>query len=358
MHARGTVTARGRLGQIGGIRIAGTGSYVPENCVTNEDLAALGCDSDWIIRRTGIRERRHAAPDQATSDMCYEAARRCLENAGVKVEDIDLIVVATITPDTPTPSTACQVQSRLGASAPAIDLSAACSGFTYALVTAAQFVATGNAENALVIGADLMSRTIDPEDKKIFPLFGDAAAAALVTPSHPASDVPEETTPQAADDNAPLTDGIIAYQLGSEGCFGDMLCINAGGSRQPLTPERFEAGEHYMKMDGRGVFKWAVRVVDESAKDVMAHAGLSPDDLSLLILHQANQRIIDSAVSDLGVDPSKVFVNLDRFGNTSAASIPLALDEAVQAGRLKRGDLVLMSGFGAGLAWGTLILRW
>ncbi|EMI43827.1 beta-ketoacyl-ACP synthase III [Rhodopirellula sp. SWK7] len=360
VHAKGTVTAKGRLGRVGGIRIAGTGSYVPENCVTNEDLAALGCDSDWIVRRTGIRERRHATPDQATSDMCYEAAVRCLQNSCTDVADVDLILVATITPDTPTPSTACQVQSRLGASAPAMDISVACSGYTFALVTAAQFIAAGNAKNALVIGADLMSRTIDPEDKKTFPLFGDAAAATLVTAS-------DEFVASADEDNASGTepapkdsrgDGIIAYQLGSEGCFGDLLCVRAGGSRQPLTPEAYAAGDQYMRMDGRAVFKWAVRVVDESAKDVMAHADVSPDDLSLLILHQANQRIIDSAVSDLGVDASKVFVNLDRFGNTSAASIPLALDEAVQAGRLKRGDLVLMSGFGAGLAWGTLILRW
>ncbi|WP_315854580.1 beta-ketoacyl-ACP synthase III [Aporhodopirellula rubra] len=360
MHAKGTVTAKGRFGRVGGIRIAGTGSYVPENCVTNEDLAALGCDSDWIVRRTGIRERRHATPDQATSDMCYEAAVRCLQNSGTDVADVDLILVATITPDTPTPSTACQVQSRLGASAPAMDISVACSGYTFALVTAAQFIAAGNAKNALVIGADLMSRTIDPEDKKTFPLFGDAAAATLVTASDEFVNLADEEDASGTETVAKDScgDGIIAYQLGSEGCFGDLLCVRAGGSRQPLTPEAYAAGDQYMRMDGRAVFKWAVRVVDESAKDVMAHADVSPDDLSLLILHQANQRIIDSAVSDLGVDASKVFVNLDRFGNTSAASIPLALDEAAQAGRLKRGDLVLMSGFGAGLAWGTLILRW
>ncbi|MFG0289671.1 MAG: beta-ketoacyl-ACP synthase III [Rhodopirellula sp. JB044] len=354
------------MGRVAGVRIAGTGSYVPENCVTNEDLAALGCDSDWIVRRTGIRERRHARPDEATSDMCYEAALRCLENSNTKIDDVDLIIVATITPDRPTPSTACQVQSMLGASAPAMDISVACSGFTYALVTAAQFVAAGNAKNALVIGADLMSRTVDPDDKKTYPLFGDAAAATMLTACETDSTSDDSQASTSSDnesrsDNESASipnDGIISYQLGSEGRFGDLLCIRAGGSRKPLTPDAHAAGDQYMKMDGRAVFKWAVRVVDESAKDVLRHASVDPEELSLLVLHQANQRIIDSAVSDLGVERTKVFVNLDRFGNTSAASIPLALDEAVQAGRLQRGDLVLMSGFGAGLAWGTLLMRW
>jgi 3-oxoacyl-[acyl-carrier-protein] synthase-3 len=353
--ARRNVTAHGRLGRVAGVRIAGTGSYIPDHVVTNEALAALGCDSEWIVRRTGIRERRHALPTQATSDMCFVASTRCLENAGVTAADVDLILVATITPDHATPSTACQLQGYLGASAPAMDLSVACSGFTYALVTAAQFIAAGNARNVLVVGADLMSRTIDPDDKKTFPLFGDAAGAVLLT----GIDSSGTAAPNAAAASGESArDGLLAYQLGSEGVCGEMLCVPAGGSRKTLTPEAYAAGEQYMKMDGRNVFKWAVRVVEESAKDVLNHAGVAADELSLLILHQANLRIIDSAVAGLGVEPSRVFVNLDRYGNTSAASIPLALDEASRGDRIQRGDLLLMSGFGAGLAWGTVLLRW
>lgn len=331
--------SRGRMGQISGVRIAATGSYVPEEIVTNADLAALGCDSEWIIRRTGIRERRKASETEATSDLCFYAAQRCMKNAGVTADEIDLILVATITPDHPTPSTACHLQRRLGAVAPAMDVNAACAGFMYGLVTGSQFVAAGNSKCALVIGADVMSRTINPDDKKTYPLFGDAAGAVILKPE-------------------PEAKGITSYQLGSEGCGGEMLCIPAGGTRTPLTPERHKEGLQFLSMDGRNVFKWAVRVVDDSAKQVLSHAQVDASDLDLVILHQANQRIIDSAVSDLDVDRDKVFVNLDRYGNTSGASIPLALDEAVQENRLKRGDQLLLCGFGAGLAWGTAILHW
>lgn len=330
---------RGRMGRVSGVRIAATGSYVPVEIVTNEDLAALGYDSEWIIRRTGIRQRRRAAADQATSDLCFEAAIRCMQEAGVTAEQIDLIIVATMTPDHPTPSTACHLQRRLGAIAPAMDVNAACAGFMYALVTAAQFVAAGNSGCALVVGADLMSRTINPNDKKTYPLFGDAAGAVILQPD---------------DSHA----GILSYQIGSEGCGGELLSIPAGGTRAALTPELYASGQQYLVMDGRNVFKWAVRVFDESAKQVLEHADVSPEQLDLVILHQANQRIIDSAVSDLNVPPEKVFVNLDRYGNTSGASIPLALDEALRAGKIKRGDLVLLCGFGAGLAWGTALLQW
>ncbi|MDB4676757.1 ketoacyl-ACP synthase III [bacterium] len=331
--------SRGRMGQISGVRIAATGSYVPEEIVTNEDLAALGCDSEWIIRRTGIRERRRASDNEATSDLCYEAAVRCMREANIAASDLDLIVVATITPDNPTPSTACHLQKRLNAIAPSMDINAACAGFMYGLVTAAQFVAAGNSKCALVIGADVMSRTINPEDKKTYPLFGDAAGAVILQPEAE-------------------TKGISSYQLGSEGCGGEMLCIPAGGTRAPLTPERYETGQQYLVMDGRNVFKWAVRVVDESAKQVLEHANVAANELDMVILHQANQRIIDSAVSDLDVPREKVFVNLDRYGNTSGASIPLALDEAVKENKIKRGDRVLMCGFGSGLAWGTALVNW
>ncbi len=326
------------------MRVLATGSYVPEQIITNEDLAALGCDSEWIVRRTGIRQRRKAAENQATSDLAYEAALVAMRNAGVTADQIDLILVATITPDFPTPSTACELQRRLGANAPAMDINAACAGFMYAAVTAAQFISAGNSRCALVVGADLMSRTVDPDDKKTYPLFGDAAGAAILVADHN----PDEEARA----------GILAYQLGSEGCGGEMLCIPAGGSRKPLTPEAHGRGDQYLRMDGRGVFKWAVRVFEESAKEVLAEAGVAADQLELIILHQANQRIIDSAVADLKVPAERVFVNLEQYGNTSAASIPLALAEAARGGRLQPNDHVLLCGFGSGLAWGTALWRW
>jgi len=333
------------MGQVKGVRVLATGSYVPDQVVTNEALAALGCDSDWIVRRTGIRERRKASDDQATSDLAYQAALRVMQQANITADQIDLILVATITPDHPTPSTACELQRRLGAVAPAMDINAACAGFMYALVTASQFISTGNAKCALIVGADVMSRTVDPDDKKTYPLFGDAAGAAILVAADLSLD--SKTLP-----------GILSYQLGSEGCGGEMLCIPAGGTRMPLTPEAYSAGEQYLRMDGRGVFKWAVRVFEDSARDVLKHAGVTAEQLDSIVLHQANQRIIDSAVSHLNVPAEIVFVNLDRYGITSAASIPLALDEAVRSGKIKSGDHVLLCGFGAGLAWGTAIMRW
>lgn len=334
------------MGKIAGIQVAGIGSYVPTKVVTNEDLSALGCDSDWIVRRTGIKERRHAAADEVTSDMCYEAAMKCLKSANKTVADIDLILVATMTPDYPSPSTACYLQNRLGAVAPAMDLNAACAGFMYALLTAGQFVSNGNSQCALIVGADLMSRSINPHDVKTYPLFGDGAGAAIVSPT---------AESQTAGENA---SEIISYQLCSEGWGADMLRIAAGGTRCPLTPEAYAKGEQYMAMDGRGVFKWAVRVIDESIEQVLDDAGVSADELKLVVMHQANERILDSAVAGLKMPPEKVLMNLDRYGNTSAASIPLVLDEAIQTGRIERGDLVLLCGFGAGLSWGTALLRW
>lgn len=332
-------SARGRLGRVTGVRIAATGSYTPDEIVTNEDLAELGCDSEWIVRRTGILQRRRAAEGQATSDLCYEAALRCMREANVTADQIDLIVVATMTPDHVTPSTACHLQRRLGAIAPAMDVNAACAGFMYGFVTASQFVAAGNSKCALVVGADMMSHIINPSDKKTYPLFGDAAGAVLLT----------------AEQNH---EGILSYELGSEGCGGEMLRIAAGGTRMPMTAELLGSEHQYLWMDGRNVFKWAVRVFDESAKVVLRDAGVDAQELALVVLHQANQRIIDSAVSDLNLPPEKVFVNLDRYGNTSGASIPLAIDEAARAGKIAPGDLVLLCGFGAGLSWGTALVRW
>lgn len=345
---------RGRMGSVPGVRILGTGGFVPDNLVTNEDLVALGCDSEWIVRRTGIKERRHATDDQATSDLCYEAAIRCLDNASVSVDEIDMILVATVTPDHFTPSTACLLQQRLGAFASALDVSAACAGFMYAFTTAAQFIASGNAKRVLVVGGDVMTPIINPNDKKTYPLFGDGAGAVVIGPDE-GRDGNDQAT--GGDQAIDARSGILSYQLGSEGG-NDMLCVPAGGTRLALTEETRRQGLHYFRMDGRNVFKWAVRVFDDSAKEVLRAAQITPEELALVVMHQANQRIIDSAVSDLGVSADKVFVNLDRYGNTSAASIPLALDEALKQGKLQRGDYALLSGFGSGLAWGTAVIRY
>ena len=334
---RGQLSGRSRLGRLTGIEIIATGSYVPETVVANDDLADLGCDSDWIVQRTGIRERRRASPEQATSDLALRAAQQCLQRAGVSAAEVDLIVVATITPDQASPSTACHLQRALGCVAPAMDINAACAGFMYALVTAGQFVVNGTAKCALVVGAEVMSRTINPADQKTYPLFGDGAGAVLLRASQDQSK------------------GLLSYTLGSEGCGGQLLSIPSGGSRMPLTAEAIQAGEHYLKMEGRSVFKWAVRVVADSMQDCLIDAGLDIQQIDLMILHQANMRIIDSAVSDFAFDRDKVFVNLERYGNTSAASIPLALDEALSSGALQPGQRAMLCGFGSGLAWGTAI---
>ncbi|HTN76216.1 MAG TPA: beta-ketoacyl-ACP synthase III [Pirellulaceae bacterium] len=331
--------ARPHKRSITGVQILGTGSYAPAEVVRNEDLAPLGYDPEWIIQRTGIRERRRAAPEEATSDLAYAAARHCLDHAQVSPEELDLILVATMTPDTLTPSTACHLQRRLGSTAAAMDLNAACSGFMYALVTGSQFIKTGAMQRVLVVGADLMSRTVNPEDRKTYPLFGDGAGAVLLG--------------AASDDH-----GLLSYALGADGSGTDLLCIPGGGSREPLTPETLEAKRQFMYMDGRQVFKWAVRTCADVMRQTMEEAELTIADLDLLVLHQANIRIIDAALEALGVPREKCFVNLDRYGNTSAASIPLALDEARRAGRIHAGDNILMCGFGAGLAWGAGVLRW
>lgn len=361
-HPARTESGRSRCGAAIPFVIQGTGSYVPDRIVSNDDLAHLGCDSDWIIQRTGIRERRWASVDQATSDLAYEAAIRCLRQAAVDPSDVDLIVVATITPDHMTPSTACLLQQRLGCIAPAMDMNAACSGFMYALVTGGQFVRNGLARNALIVGSEVMSRTINPADPKTLPLFGDGAGAVLLqavphSETHAmvlGSDATAVSSSELASDARP---GILAFTLGSEGML-QALCIPAGGSREPLTAPGIDSGRQYMQMDGRAVFKWAVRCVADSCRDVLIAAGLGVDDVDWVVLHQANVRIIDAALADFGLPADRVIMNLDRFGNTSAASIPLALDEAHRDGRLQRGDIILMCGFGAGLTWGTALVRW
>jgi 3-oxoacyl-[acyl-carrier-protein] synthase-3 len=326
------------LPRITGVQMLAVGAYAPPQVVPNEDLAHLGCDPQWIIQRTGIRERRKAADGVAASDLAAEAARRCLATAGVNANDVDLIVLATMTPDSAAPSTACRVQTLLGATCPAMDVSAACSGFMYALATGMQFVKTGCARRVLVIGAEVMTRIVDPADVKIYPLFGDGAGAALLGPG--------------SDEQ-----GFLSYSLGADGSGGCLLEVPGGGSREPLTAAGLAAGRQYMAMDGRAVFKWAVRLLGETVTSVLSAAALAPGDIDYFVLHQANRRILDAAAADLGFDPARVVMNLDRYGNTSAASIPLVLDDLRQSGRLQPGMKLLLCGFGAGLTWGTGVFQ-
>jgi 3-oxoacyl-[acyl-carrier-protein] synthase-3 len=323
-----------------GVQILGTGSYVPEPVVTNQDLLrSHGFDPEWIINRTGIRERRFAPAHQATSDLCAHAATRCLKAAGCDPSEVDLLIIGTMTPDMCFPSTACLVQDRLGLSCPAFDLQAACAGFVYALITAAQFVAAGTSTRALVIGGDCNSRVINPGDQKSYPLFGDGAGAVLLAPGS-------------------KDQGMLAYQLGADGSGGDLLNRPACGSRMPPSAEALDQGLHYLAMDGRAVFKWAVRTLTDSTIAVLAKADCTVGDVRWFIPHQANVRIIHAASDVLGFHRDNVFKNLDRYGNTSGGSIPIALDEVIREGGIRPGDLVLTSGFGAGLTWGTALWRW
>jgi 3-oxoacyl-[acyl-carrier-protein] synthase-3 len=322
-----------------GVQILGTGGAAPDQIVRNEDLAALGYDADWIVQRTGIHERRCAPDGMTTSDLAAAAARKCLELAKVDACDVDLIVVATMSPDTRMPSSACHLQRKLGTSAASFDVNAACAGFMFGLTTAAQFVKTGCSKRALIVGADIMSQTVNPADKKTFPLFGDGAGAVLLGPGD-------------------SEQGLVSYTLGSDGEGADLLCIPAGGSREPITAQGLRENRQFVYMNGRPVFKWAVRLVADSIRGALAHADLTVNDVDFVVLHQANVRIIDAIANDLKIDRDKLIINLDRYGNTSAASIPLALDEAVRDDRIHAGDLVLMCGFGAGLTWGTALVRW
>jgi 3-oxoacyl-[acyl-carrier-protein] synthase-3 len=327
------------LRQLTGVQIIGTGSFVPECVVTNDDLARLGCDADWIIQRTGIRERRHAPQETSTSDMAVAAAERCIEAADVDRNDIDLLVLATLSPDYLLPATAAAVQNRLGLNCAAMDVSAACAGFMYALVTGMQFVATESSKYALVIGADTNSRVMNPDDKKTFPLFGDGAGAVLLA-------------------KGSKEQGLVSYTLGADGGGEQLLIRPAGGSRVPLNGLAPSAAEWFVRMDGRPVFKWAVRLLDDTSRQVLDAARCKTSDVKLWLFHQANIRILDAAADSLAIDRSKLETHIDRYGNTSAGSVPIALDEALRAGRFGRGDLLLMCGFGGGLSWGTALMRW
>jgi 3-oxoacyl-[acyl-carrier-protein] synthase-3 len=323
-----------------GVRIVGTGKYVPDMVVGNDHLhARLGFDSDWIVKRTGILERRHAAPNQATSDLCVEAAQDLFAKTGRSAKDCDLLVLGTFTPDMSFPSTACLVQDRIGLIGPAIEVEAACAGFMYALITAAAYVKAGLSERALVIGGDTNSRVLNPDDIKTYPLFGDGAGAVFVEPGRP-------------------DQGFLAYSMGADGHGGPLLQRESCGSRLPPSPADIAEGKHFMFMDGRAVFRWAVDILCETIQDVLNAARLSTEDIHLYVAHQANIRIINAAIDVLHIPRSTVFNNLEKYGNTSAGSIPIALDEAAAEGRFREGDLVVLSGFGAGLAWGTAVMRW
>lgn len=323
------------------VGIVGTGSYVPEKVLTNADLEKMvDTNNEWIVSRTGIKERHIVAPETPVSELCYQAALKALEDAKVAPEDVDLIIVPTVTADYIFPSTAGLVANRLGAkNAAAFDLSAGCTGFLYGITTAAQFVATGMYRTALVIGAETLSKIINWEDRSTCILFGDGAGAAVLQPV-------EEGY------------GFLGFELGADGSGGHLLTCLGGGSRNPASIESVQNKLHTIRMAGSEVFKFAVRIMGEASFNVLEKAGLQKEDIDLFVPHQANVRIIDSAVKRLGIDPEKVVVNLDRYGNTSSASIPLALDEASRGGRLKYGDNLLMVGFGAGLSWGATVLKW
>ena len=323
------------------VGILATGSYLPERVVTNHDLEkTMETSDEWIVSRTGIKARRVAAENEATSDLAFEAAKRALEAAGVAAAELDLIIVATVSPDMAFPSTACLVQAKLGAhKAAAFDISVACSGFVYGLSIAEQFITNGVYKKALVIGAETLSRFISWEDRKTGMLFGDGAGAAVLGETETDS-------------------GILAIDIGADGNGAALLSVPAGGSRQPASELTVEERLHLIQMDGSEVFKFAVRVMGESAVRALTKASLSTADIALLVPHQANIRIINSAVKRLGLPSEKVMINVDCYGNTSAASIPIALDEAVKGGRVQKGDIVVLCGFGAGLSWGSAVVKW
>ena len=321
--------------------ITGVGAYLPERVLTNDELQKMvDTNDEWIRTRSGIKERRITSPEQATSDLAVIAGERALADAGAAAEELGLIIVATSTPDTIFPSTACLVQDRLGAkNAAAFDLSAGCSGFVYALATGSQFITSGTYKKVLVIGAESLSRITNWEDRKTCVLFGDGAGAVVLSP-------------------VPTGNGILSFTLRSDGSKGSTLIIPAGGSRRPATRETVDQKLHTIHMDGQEVFKFAVRIMGKAALEVLAAAGLQSSDIDYFIPHQANIRIIESAAKRLSLSMDKVLVNLERYGNTSTASIPVALAEAVQSGRVKQGDHIVMVGFGAGLTWGAAVVKW
>jgi 3-oxoacyl-[acyl-carrier-protein] synthase-3 len=321
--------------------ISGVGAYVPAKILTNADLEKMVDTTDeWITTRTGIRERHIAAENEYTSDLGAEAARRAMAMASVTADQIDLIIVATITPDMPFPSTACLVQHKLGAKrAAAFDLEAACSGFIYALEIGQQFIMSRTYETVLVIGAEKLSSITDWTDRNTCVLFGDGAGAAILQ-------------------NREGTHGLLTAVMGADGAKSDLLFMPGGGSRCPATVDSLQARQHYLRMEGKETFKNAVQAMQIAAEEALRRCELSVSQIKLIIPHQANRRIIDAVGDRLGAKPEQLFVNVDRFGNTSAASVGIALDEAVATGKVQRGDLILLVVFGAGLTWGAAVIEW
>jgi len=321
--------------------ITSVGSYVPEKVVRNADLEKIVETSDeWIVSRTGIRERRVAAANEFTADMAANAARRAMENGKISPEQIELIIVATITPDMPFPATACLVQQKIGAyKAAAFDVEAACSGFIYALEIAQQFIMSRTYETVLVIGAEKLSSIVDWTDRNTCVLFGDGAGAAILQ-------------------HRPEAHGLLTACMGADGRQAELLCMPGGGSRCPASAESIAGRLHFLRMDGKETFKNAVTAMYTAAQEALRRCEIDISQIKCVIPHQANRRIIDAVSERLGAKPEQVFINLDKYGNTSAASVAIALDEAVHSGRIQRGDLVMMVVFGAGLTWGAAVIEW
>ncbi|HOE69207.1 MAG TPA: beta-ketoacyl-ACP synthase III [Candidatus Omnitrophota bacterium] len=320
--------------------LTGLGAYLPEKVLTNFELEKMVETSDeWIRTRTGIRERHVAAPGQSSSDLALPAAREAIENAGLTVKDIDLIIVATISPDMLFPSTACYLQAKLGATCGAFDMAAACSGFPYAIAIAEGFVKSGLYKNVLVVGAEAITKFINWKDRSTCVLFGDGAGAAVVSRSR--------------DDH-----GILASNLGADGRESDILQIPAGGSMNPPTEETVKSGLHYLRMAGPELFKIAVKTMEQAVRNVLKHGNLEVKDIACLIPHQANNRILQAVSERLEIDPARVFINVDRYGNMSSASTAVALYEAVKTGAIKRGDYVVLVAFGGGLTWAANLIKW
>ena len=322
------------------VGIIGTGEYLPKKILTNADLEKMVDTSDeWITTRTGIKQRRMAAKNEATSDLALKAAKQALEDSHVNPHDLDLIIVATITPDMPFPSVACLLQNYLGAkNAICFDISAACAGFVYALTVAQQFIARGNCRNALVVGSEVLSRVTDWKDRNTCVLFGDGAGAAVL------SEV--------------KSGGILSSYLGSDGSKANILSMPAGGSRNPASKETLDNRLHYIKMQGNELFKLAVTLMAEAAQVALKKANLGCNDIDLVIPHQANIRIILAMAKKLGLPQEKIYLNIEKYGNMSSASTATALCEAVKEGRVKKGDIVLLDAFGAGLVWGACVIKW
>lgn len=320
--------------------IIGLGEYLPERVLTNKDLEKMVDTTDqWILERTGIRERRIAREDEATSDMATEAAKRALADAKLKPEDMDLIIVATITPDMFFPATACLVQQKIGArTVPAFDISVACSGFIYGLAIANQFISSGTYKHALVIAAEKLSAITDWSDRSTCVLFGDGAGAAVLGPVEQG--------------------GILSVHLGADGRQGDLIKLPAGGSRIPATKKSVEDKLHFIKMNGQELFKHAVKIMADAGFKATSPLGLKAEDISLVIPHQANVRILNAAAKRMGLSPDKIYLNIERYGNMSAASSAVALVDAVKEGRIKKGDKILLDAFGGGLTWGAIVIEW